>query len=179
MAITDIQIIPEPQLTNTQHHAITNLRNSAFPDHQVKRSYFKQLPHSRVLLMQDGELVGHLGLDHRMISVAGEPLKILGVIDLCIKPALQGQGLASQMLTLTSQYATEAEVDFIFLIARVHDLYLKHGFQRINAKLKFLHIKDQQSISLAEVREDGTILIKPIQTRPWPKGDIDLMGYLF
>ena len=47
-----MEIISEIEVSKQQHQAITTLRNRSFPEHQVQRSYYKQLPHMRALILQ-------------------------------------------------------------------------------------------------------------------------------
>ncbi len=63
-----MNIVNEIDLTKAQQKAIETLRNQSFPDHQVERSYFKQLPHMRALQYEENQLIGYLGLDYRMIK---------------------------------------------------------------------------------------------------------------
>ncbi|HFK4370176.1 TPA: GNAT family N-acetyltransferase, partial [Vibrio parahaemolyticus] len=42
-----MEIVQEIDVSELHHKAIEALRNQAFPDSQVSRSYFKQLPHMR------------------------------------------------------------------------------------------------------------------------------------
>ncbi|MCC4219269.1 GNAT family N-acetyltransferase, partial [Vibrio parahaemolyticus] len=44
-----MDIYPEIELSKEQHNSIEVLRNKSFPEHQVTRSYYKQLPHMRAL----------------------------------------------------------------------------------------------------------------------------------
>ncbi|MCF9354684.1 GNAT family N-acetyltransferase, partial [Vibrio parahaemolyticus] len=74
-----MEIVQEIDVSELHHKAIEALRNRAFPDSQVSRSYFKQLPHMRALHFQGEQLVGYLGLDYRVVSVGGEIHKVLGV----------------------------------------------------------------------------------------------------
>ncbi|MEA5316929.1 GNAT family N-acetyltransferase, partial [Vibrio parahaemolyticus] len=65
------------------------LRNKSFPEHQVTRSYYKQLPHMRALKYRDYQLVGYMGLDYRVVSVGDEIYKVLGVSDFCVEQSSQ------------------------------------------------------------------------------------------
>jgi GNAT superfamily N-acetyltransferase len=58
-----------------------------------------------------------MGVDHRVISVADSIFKIFGVIDLCVLPEYQRQGIATQLLTSLTKLAEEKSIDFLFLVA--------------------------------------------------------------
>lgn len=65
---------------------IQNVLNRCFPEiYPTNRIYFKQLPHLRFLAFnQENQLVGHVGLDYRVMNLNGEIIKVLGLIDLCV-----------------------------------------------------------------------------------------------
>ncbi|CAM2860982.1 Acetyltransferase [Vibrio rarus] len=86
-----MDIVYEIDVTEDQHKSIGILRSHSFPEHQVERSYYKQLPHMRALQYKGDTLVGYLGLDHRVINVGGEVYRVLGVIDFCIAEQFQGK----------------------------------------------------------------------------------------
>ena len=60
------------------HKQIIELRNLCFPDHKSDRSYHKQLPHFRYLVYDDDSLIGHMGVDHRALSLGDSVFKIFG-----------------------------------------------------------------------------------------------------
>ncbi|MCX8784044.1 GNAT family N-acetyltransferase, partial [Vibrio parahaemolyticus] len=110
-----MDIYPEIELSKEQHNSIEVLRNKSFPEHQVTRSYYKQLPHMRALKYRDDQLVGYMGLDYRVVSVGDEIYKVLGVSDFCVEQSSQRNGIGTAMLSQLSEYASSKDVDFIIL----------------------------------------------------------------
>lgn len=173
-----MKIYPEIKLSKNQHNDIEQLRNKAFPDHQVDRSYYKQLPHMRALNYHKDQLVGYMGLDYRVISVGTETHKVLGVIDFCIDEAHRGLGIGSAMLSQLSEYACEKDVDFIILISELHDFYCKNNFERIDSLQSWLRIHEHKSYGVA-VEQIGELYIKKISGKSWGVGDMDWLGYMY
>lgn len=176
-----MNITHEIDVTPEQHQAIEQLRNSAFADFQVARSYYKQLPHMRVLSYssnesQDNELYGYMGLDYRVIKVAGEVFKVLGVIDLCV--ANQGQGLGTQMMTELAEYAQNKDVDFIILMSDLDAFYSKLGYQRVASMQSWLRIHEHTNLGVA-VEHIDELYVKPVGNKTWPAGHMDWLGYMF
>lgn len=176
-----MNIIHEIDVTPEQHQAIEQLRNSAFADFQVSRSYYKQLPHMRVLCYssdetQGNELAGYMGLDYRVIRVGDEVLKVLGVIDLCV--AKQGQGLGSQMMTELAEYAQSKDVDFIILMSELDAFYSKLGYQRVASMQSWLRIHEHTNFGVA-VDHIDELYVKPVGKKTWPAGHVDWLGYMF
>lgn len=173
-----MKFFSEIDLSSAQHDAITVLRNQSFPEHTVARSYFKQLPHMRALAYQGEQLVGHMGLDYRAISVGENIHKALGIIDFCVDSACRGQGIGTSMLSQLSDYASTRAVDFIILISEQHDFYTAQGFQRIEALNAWLRLHEHKNYGVALEPVDE-LYIKPISGKTWGDGDVDWLGYRY
>ena len=173
-----MDIIPEIDLSREQHDAIRTLRNSSFPEHQAERSYFKQLPHMRALEYQDKQLLGHMGLDYRVISAGGEAYKVLGVIDFCVKKAFRGRGIGSAMLSQLSSFAENKDVDFIILISELKDFYASQGYLRISGINSWLRLHNYTNYGVA-VEYVDELHIKSIRGKAWAGGHVDWLGYMF
>ena len=68
----------EYDIAPSMHGQITDLKNACFPGYEKPRSYYKQLPHFRFLAFDSDQLIGHLGIDHRVISVGDDIFTIFG-----------------------------------------------------------------------------------------------------
>ncbi|MCK8071188.1 GNAT family N-acetyltransferase [Vibrio sp. 1CM23M] len=173
-----MEIISEIEVSKEQHQAITALRNSAFPDHQVERSYYKQLPHMRALQYREGRLVGYLGLDYRMVSVGDSAYKVLGVIDFCVAENVRGKGIGTSMLSELDEYAKDRDVEFIILISDLHDFYSSQGYVQTPSTNSWLRLHEHLSHGVA-VEEIDDLYVKPLNGKQWPLGDIDWLGYMY
>ncbi|MDF1746044.1 MAG: GNAT family N-acetyltransferase [Gimesia sp.] len=165
----------DPQL----HDEITELRNDCFPEDSKARSYFKQLPHFRYLVYENGILVGQMGIDHRVISVGNSVFSIFGVIDLCISRSYRRRGIASELLERLSALAEKKEIDFLFLVADDHRLYENNGFQLISTSLTWLRIDEHKNYGIGSERIEKELMIKQTGKQVWPDEPVDLLGYLF
>lgn len=89
-----MDIYPEIELSKEQHNSIEVLRNKSFPEHQVTRSYYKQLPHMRALKYRDDQLVGYMGLDYRVVSVVMKFIKYWALLTSVLNNHLKEMALA-------------------------------------------------------------------------------------
>ena len=158
---------------------IQQLRNACFPEHSVPRSFYKQRPHFRLLTQGDDALLAHVGLDYRMVSVAAQPLSILGIIDLCVLPSARGQGLASQLIKAVIELGRSRSIDFLMLAADDHRLYQQHGFEIVSAYCTWLRIDQFKNYGVAVEKLSDVIMVRPLSSKTWPEGPIDMLGYLF
>jgi GNAT superfamily N-acetyltransferase len=113
----------EFQLDEITKQQIRELLRVSFPDEDFRgRTYFKQLPHYRLLLKHENFLVGQLGLYYRVMTLRGEPIRVLGIIDLAIVSTYQGQGLGTELLQEVDSIAQRHSnnIDFLILIDDKH-----------------------------------------------------------
>ncbi|MEY2832369.1 MAG: hypothetical protein RLZZ574_1627 [Cyanobacteriota bacterium] len=160
------------------HQQITELHNLCFSQSQ-SRSYYKQLPDFRYLVYLEDELIAHMGVDHRVIRVGDAILTIFGVIDLCVKPSHQRQGIASQLLTLLTKLAQEKSIDFLFLVSHCDSIYLNNGFQAVSQECSWLGIEEHQNCGVLKETIEENFMIKQTSNKLWVDEPIDLLGYMF
>lgn len=173
-----MQLLNEMDLTPHLHEQITTLRNQCFPDHQATRSYYKQLPHCRLMHFKNNELIAHMGIDHRMININGEAASIFGVIDFCVHENYRSQGIASRMLQWLTELAEQKGIDYLFLIADKPDLYLANHFHPLDNQCTWLRLHEYKSYGVT-TEKITDIMLKPIAQKPLPNGPVDLLGYMF
>lgn len=170
-----MKVIPEIDLNQDEQDLILALRNRSFPDHQVPRSYYKQLPHYRCLKYKGDILVGYMGLDYRVIGVGDTHYNILAVIDFCIQEEHRGAGIGSLMLSSLAEYAGKKAVDFIILISELDAFYQKNGYQKISVQHSWLRLNEFKNYGVANEFIDG-FYIKSTSGKEWAEGPVDWLG---
>jgi GNAT superfamily N-acetyltransferase len=174
-----IERIEEFALTAPVLAQVRDLVQVAFPGYPPDRPYFKLRPHFRFLAWNDDALVGHLGVDHRVIRVGAEALSIFGVIDLCVTPSYQHRSLAMQLLQQLESLARDTQRGAIVLFADDHRLYTANGYQRIEAPCTWMMVDGHRTLGITTQSLGDCLMVKPITLAHWPDGPIDLLGYLF
>ncbi len=174
------ELIDEFRITPEQKRQILMLLQVCFmePGAIASRIYYKQVPPRRLLVWKDQALVGHMGVEYRVLGTNDGPVSIFGVIDLCVSPEYRNQGIASQMLTWLDKLGRETEVDFIILFALKPDLYRRNGFYAPMNPLRWVKIHEHQIIGIGE-EVLSELMVKGLKASPWPGGIIDLLGYQF
>lgn len=155
------------------------LLHQSFPTYPASRSYFKLRPHFRYLVWSNRLLVGHMGVDHRVIGVGDSVSTAFGVIDLCIAPPFRRRGLASQLLKLLETLAHGTERDAIMLFADDPRLYLALGYQQVDVVCTWMMVHEHQTRGITSRPPDGCVLVKPIKLSTWPAGSVDMLGYMY
>lgn len=173
----EIEMLAEHAITSAAHAKIHRVLSECFPGYP-DRSYFKQLPQFRYLGWRDGELLAHMGVDHRVISNGGSPLEIFGIIDLCVVPAARSQGHAGRLIAELEQFAGDSGIDAVVPFADDPRLYLSNGYSPAPSTMKWLMVNEHETIGIAERRVDE-FMVKMLNGKPWNPGVVDMLGYLF
>lgn len=177
---TNIDFIPEYSLSDSELAALAALLDECFPDTFEGRSYFKQLPHARLILRMDGAIVGQLGLDFRMVRAGATLVPVFGIIDLCVAPSLRQRGHGTTLLQEAEGIASGSRAQFMLAMADCHDIYARLGYAPVAAvATKWLAIEDRNSIVVIERDLSDCFLVKPLGAAAWPAGQIDMLGYLY
>lgn len=175
-----IEHIVEMGLRAPLERRLAVLLDRCFPKTFDGRSYFKQIPHARLLLWSGRTLIGHAGLDHRVIRLGDSVTRITGIIDLCVDPSYWHVGRGSALLQFAELLARRGQSEFMILFADRADLYSRNGYQPIEpAVVTWLAIDERSSHSMQRRDFSGTFMAKAISENPFPQGEIDLLGYLF
>jgi GNAT superfamily N-acetyltransferase len=174
--MVEVRRVAEIDLEVELTQQVTELLGECFPGYP-DRTYFKLPPHLRLLAYNDDRLVGQLAVELRMIRVADQVFRTLGVVDLCVRPDARSQGVAS--LLLDNVLALARDSDFVVLFADDDRLYRRNGWMRVDNPVTWLKVHEHATLGLAEKVDTGAMMVKPTGTVPWPPGEVDLLGHLF
>ncbi|WP_191559533.1 GNAT family N-acetyltransferase [Metabacillus idriensis] len=150
-------------------------------DYPKERIYFKQLPHFRYLILNDeNQLVAQVGLDYRVMNLNGNPVTVLGVIDLCVTKEYRSNGLGSLLLSEIEKFSQNKLIDFLLLFADNKNLYLKNGYRSVENKCKWFKIDNENQSTLGlGIEVISELMIKELGNVKWHNGELDLLGYLY
>ncbi len=180
MNTIEIITTPEYAISAEACAQLQTLLDECFPNTFAGRTYFKQLPHVRLLAMDERSVVAQVGIDARVITAGGTTVSIFGLIDLAVHPARRGNRIATRLLAEAERIARAGEREFLVAMADRHDLYLKEGYVRVQPALtKWLAIEDRQSVELMTRDLSDCFMVKPLTEKSWPAGTIDMLGYVF
>lgn len=118
---------------------LLDLLVESFPELYPKdRIYYKQMPHFRFLVFENDTLIGQLGLDYRVMNLNGNPIKVLGIIDICTKKDYRCKGIGSKLLEKVECFAKTRKVDFLLLFADEEAFYKRNGFMKVKNICKWV-----------------------------------------
>jgi ribosomal protein S18 acetylase RimI-like enzyme len=158
---------------------ILNLLIESFPEVYPKdRIYYKQMPHFRYLAFDKATLIGQVGLDYRVMNLNGIVIKVLGIIDICIKKEYRGKGIGSKLLEIIECFSIAHKLDFLLLFTDVETFYEKSGFIKVKNVCKWTKIDEHKTLGIGE-EEIKELMIKKIGNKVWKDGYLDMLGYLY
>ncbi|MEV5788034.1 GNAT family N-acetyltransferase [Streptomyces sp. NPDC052287] len=175
--VMKIETKAEHEIDSITHQKLCELLKSCFPEYP-SRTYYKQLPHLRYLAWEEEVLIAQVGIDHRMIRSGDTPLRVFGIIDLCVTSSTRSRGLASNILTQIESMACSSRVDALLLFADDPRVYLANGYRKVSNRVKWLMINDHETLGITE-KPLGEMMVKMLSDDPWDEGVVDLLGYLF
>ena len=158
--------------------AIASLLDACFDGVHGGRTWFKQIPHERLLAWRGCDLMGHVGMEYRVVRVGEAIVPILGIVDLCVVPAARRQGIGAALL----QGAEERARGQSFALAMADDprFYERAGYSLLNdANVTFLAIDELRCHSVIRRDLSEIFMVKQLTCDAWPDGPIDLLGHLF
>jgi GNAT superfamily N-acetyltransferase len=154
------------------------LLKSSFPGYP-DRSYFKLPPHFRFLGVMDGVIVAHMGVEFRVVRAGENIFRTFGIVDLCVQATARSRHLATRLLAEATAYARACAIDFVLLFADDDRLYVKNGWSRADNPCTWVKINEHVTLGTAHRQVPGAFMVKTIQGRDWPEGEVDLLGHIF
>ncbi len=175
----EIEIVEEYKLSPSYQKKIAFLLQEAFSDYPKGQYYYNQLPSFRYLVWNDGQLIAHIGIDHRIINLDHEVFSIFGIIDLCVSKEYQSQKIASSLLENIEKQAKTSKIDFMLLTAEPTNLYTLHGFKLVKNNSKWLMLRNYQSFGVLHRKLKNCLLYKSVHGKEWKEGTLDFLGTIF
>ena len=179
----EISFVPEFQISEKDSIAINNLVQKSFPEVDYKsRDYFKQTPHYRILAKENDTLIGQVGPDYRVMKLGNSPIKVLGLIDICIYSRHRENGIGEKLLQKADKLSLEfsERIDFLFLVTNIPNYFEKYGFRRVEPTTTWLKIHQHKNYGVGTEKIDDThFMIKSIKDKKWEGENLDLLGYMY
>jgi ribosomal protein S18 acetylase RimI-like enzyme len=168
----------ESEIDRALSDQLRSLLQSSFPGYP-DRDYYKLPPHFRFLAMVGDNVVAQVGVELRVVRVGQSILRTFGIVDLCVKADKRSRGLAKELLTEVTEYAGACEMDFVVLFADDDRLYAQNGWRRVNNPCTWIRVDEHVTLGLARRELTNALMVKTVQGKVWPEGEVDLLGHLF
>lgn len=131
-----------------------------------------------VIAVLDGEVIGNVGMQRRLITVGNQQILIAGTGGVLIKPTHRQSGLGQKLLSrLQEANRTLAPVDYGYLGCReeVIPFYERSHYIRITATERYVSDDDQTTV-IEHTGSPIMICSGMKAVNEWPTGIIDICG---
>jgi predicted acetyltransferase len=173
-----LEYVREPDVSSALDRELIELISGCFDQpHNAffkTRRYAQEMPLHRYLLRSEGQLVAHLAVHEKMITVAGAELLIGGIAEVCVRASARGRGYLRPLLDRAHRDLLERGIEFAFLFGD-SNIYGSSGYRQISAPIRRLN----QLTKHYEISPSQFALVKSLAARTWPEGQVDLRGPLF
>ena len=179
MEAVQIRRVDEFQIGAALRQEIAGMLERAFPGYPKGRNYYMQLPVFRFLATENGAIIGHLAVEHRMVNMGGVPVRVFGVSDLCVEDAFRGKRIGSLLIEKLEQEGIDSGVDFILLVASDKDFYRLNGYEQVKNPCRWVSIENHHTLELVQRSLAGDLMVKSLGSKKWGEGLVDLLGTMF
>lgn len=168
------------EIAATDKEDLRRLLEASFPGFFPERIFYKQAHSFRLIAKHVNQIVGHVGIIYRIISINKVPYEIFGIADLCTEYRYRKQGIASRLLNKVDEIAKQHNIQHILLFTdEAHDLYSKLGYVQISAACRCLAIEELTSIKVFEKSVDNILMVHSKNPSIFQGQLIDLLGEIF
>jgi predicted N-acetyltransferase YhbS len=175
-----IEKIDEFEITEHKSAAISQLLQQSFDLFPNDRIYYNQVPNFRLLVWEGEQLIAQVGLVYRIVALDNQPIRIFGIMDLCVDNNFRNQQIGTKLLTKIDDLAKANSIDFILLFGSGQDFYLNHNYQLANNPCRWVLLKNHRTMGILQRTIPETILVKQIGKTAWKnEATLDLMGFVF
>ncbi len=168
----------EFSINSTINANIQVLLQACFPDYPSHQTYFKQVPHSRILVWKKEALIGHASLEYRKIKVGETIMKALLIGDICVLPAFQNQNIASEIIAKIESLGKENNLDLMMVTVTDTSLYTRNGFYTVDNICRWVILQNHSTLGVRERNLNNSLMIKNLGQSKWNDGIIDFMGHI-
>jgi predicted N-acetyltransferase YhbS len=161
---------------------LQKLLAECFPDFLSERTYYKQLPHGRLLATIGGRIVGQIGFDYRAVRSGKSVLQVVGIVDVCVDAGFRRRGVAEAMLMQLEKLVENGDADALVALADDPRLFIALGYHQVDPAIRWFSIEDRRSVDLVERRLGGVMLVKPIREAAKAvdlQVSLDFLGHLY
>ncbi|MCH2161787.1 MAG: GNAT family N-acetyltransferase [Phycisphaerales bacterium] len=176
--MTDARIqlsdLPDDQVDVELDRQLRGLLSRCFtdPGDEVfhERRHFTEEPRHRWLVRQDDELVAHVAVHDKTVQSESGSIHLLGIAEVCVAPECRRRGLVGRMLQRVHAWGLDREFDVAFLFGKVQ-YYGSSGYRAVPNPLR---VTNPNGEVIEKVFPNA--MVRPLASKAWPDGLIDLCG---
>ncbi len=140
-----------------------------------ERRYAQEMPlHRYMLRSAEGQLVAHLAVHEKVVTVGGAQVRIGGLAEVCVHESARGRGHVRYLLEQAHAGMRANGIEFAFLFGD-SKIYASSGYRPVPAAIRYFDTAQQRFVTAP----NPGARVLPLTERAWPEGPVDLCGPLF
>jgi predicted N-acetyltransferase YhbS len=173
-----IERIPEWLLSAEDDARIADLLARSFATDFGGRSFFTHHHHLRLLVRNEGGIIGHMALVLRSVDLGAQRVTIAGLAEVATDPAHRGKGIAAALLKAAIEEARVSPASFLLLFGEAK-VYHAAGFGSVSNRIAHIVMKGGRAGRVVTDGDDN-LMVLPLKSDIWPATDlVDLRGPVF
>lgn len=138
-------------------------------------AYWRSIPSYRVFIETDDEIIAHIAVTDRTISIGPQQVHVAGVQTTFVMPQYRGKGLMDKIFPVVMEQAISRAYDLSMLFCKpsLEKYYNKFGY-KILADRKIVYIDMNGNKGL--LPDYNITMWAPVNMKNIPAGNIDLKG---
>jgi predicted N-acetyltransferase YhbS len=128
-----------------------------------------------VIAEADQRVVAHVGVVHRVISVAQTKVVVAGLQNVFVLPEQRGTGLSGRMIAAATQEAgrRRAQYGLLFCVPEIAHVYARCGWRQLRT-CRITRVDETGAV--VPLSAKNIAMYFPLAEAPFPSGDIHLEG---
>lgn len=176
--IFEIRRTDEMRLTTAFETQIAHLLDEPFHGVFGTRTFFQNRHHVRFTAHKGEQLVGHLALGLRAVSLGEDLLDVIGIAEVGVDEVHRGQGIARELMMAALEEGRQSPAAFALLFGDAN-IYGGMGFAKATnpvTSTKFKAARTGETITETE----HPLMVCPLTERDWDNSPhLDLAGFRF
>ena len=173
-----VERIEEMRLTAADEVQINALLLAAFDDSFGDRSFHQQRHHLRLVVREDGAVIGHMAICYRAIRLGPRLVTVAGLAEVAASPQHRGKGIAGAMLTAAIAEVAQTQAAF-FILFGDRPIYAGRGFVAMPNATTYTAMSGAQTVFVAAAT-GSDLMVMPMGAEPWDTAaEVDLLGRKF
>ena len=173
-----VERLDEMRLTLKDEKQIARLLQVSMKAEYDGRSYYQNRFHCRLVIRENSEIVGHLGLAFRAIRLGEVIINCIGIGDVAVDPKHRGKGFGSLLIEEMIKEGRLTRAEFALLFGQ-RALYAATGFRKAANRLTSTQMIGAQTGETKSAPHDY-FMVMALGERSWDETQtVDLSGYPF
>jgi len=172
-----LETLEEESISPAQDAEIRSMLFEAFPDGATSfaetRHWHGSAPEYSVICRRAGRVVANVGIVVREVRSGGEAVRVAGIQNVGVLPALRGRNLGGTVLAQAMAEAKRRGIDFglLFCVPELGPYYSRNGWRTIDVPVIM-----QYQGRTCPIPGKNITMVQDLTDRPFPDGDVDLRG---